>query len=103
MSDDSSFYELEYERDHIFKPVLPPNSSFRTGKWFYFVDDPSGNIIFLFSQLANAKSTGGVIAPIAFVKNSPSSPLAGKGLTKSSENFRSNTHVTTTCEAKNKM
>ena len=78
MSDDSSFYELEYVRDHIFKPVLPPNSSFRTGKWFYFVDDPSGNIIFLFSQLANAKSTGGVIAPIAFVKNSPSSPLAGK-------------------------
>jgi hypothetical protein len=80
MSDDSSFYELEYVRDHIFKPILPPNSSFPTGKWFYFVDDPSGNIIFLFSQLANAKSTKGVIAPIAFMKNSPSSPLAGKWL-----------------------
>lgn len=80
MSNDGSFYTLEYVRDHIFKPVLPPNSSFRTGKWLYFVDDPSGDIIFLFSQLANAKSTGGNIAPIAFIKNSPTSPLASRWL-----------------------
>ena len=81
LSNDLNFYELLYVRDHIFKPKLRENTSFQFAKWLYFVDDPSGNIIFFLSQLANAKDTGGNIAPISFMKQSTSpsnNPLRNK-------------------------
>eukprot|EP00943_MAST-04B_sp_MAST-4B-sp1_P004901 g4901.t1 len=78
LSSDSNFYELVFVRDHIFKPKLRPNTSFQYGKWLYFVDDPSGNIVFFLSQLANGKSTGANIAPIAFMKQGIKNPLANK-------------------------
>merc|ERR1711991_400864 len=80
LSSDSNFYELEFVRDHIFKPKLRSNTSFKYGKWLYFVDDPSGKIMFFLSQLANAKSTGGNIAPIAFMKQGITNALTNKWL-----------------------
>jgi CubicO group peptidase (beta-lactamase class C family) len=80
LSSDLNFYELVFVRDHIFMPKLRPNTSFQYGKWLYFVDDPSGNIMFFLSQLANGKSTGANIAPIAFMKQGIKNELANKWL-----------------------